>query len=429
TVFTETPFAQEPNSSTQLHQGRLGDLNKSAVSKSFTLSKSQKIISGSHFRKRMNVRRLGPGEAGGGGTTVTTNGQKELLDIYIFKKTHSNYSNLGSERGVKLPSTRALSYLHLDKLSSRNNMSDLRNIDLLPVQIALQKIESLWGSRPPPFIQSLKQALQFSPIYYMEYRFTRKDGNAWIPPELQIPEASLDVIAYYIKDHGMLVSKKDFEDLDLFNQVAFVIHESLRQMQYTYDMDFWTEDLQIVTANIVFGIPSLPERLIRSDSSKNGQGQSDAVRIFKTSRDSACKVVSKLPQKSFANVRTQICNATLFEMNMSHGEYENCLKILEEALDDAIVLARKLYNEGKISFDPIGQLREYRVEIATASYIWLLYSPEMKQALNTIQEATMGLTHFSFDAAIRAVNDGRPNAYSAHLKSTLESWYRQGALK
>ncbi|MGE3759181.1 MAG: hypothetical protein AB7H97_15565, partial [Pseudobdellovibrionaceae bacterium] len=72
TVFSVTTFAQEPKSSTQLNQGRLGDLNKSDVSKSFTLSKSQKIISGSHFRKRMNVRRLGPGEAGGGGTTVTT---------------------------------------------------------------------------------------------------------------------------------------------------------------------------------------------------------------------------------------------------------------------------------------------------------------------------------------------------------------------
>lgn len=387
-------------------------------------------------------KRRGPGEAGGGGTTVSLNGKPELLDVYLFKKTRSHYptpSPAPGTKGATLPSTSALSYVHIDKLNDTKVTNSLKNSQFLPVQIALQKIDALWGTSPPAFIQTLKRALVDSPVYYMGYRFTRKDGDHWIPKDLtnEIPDSALQVIAYYVKDMGMIVSKKDFEALDLFNQVAFVLHESLRQMQYTYEMEFSSEDLQTVVANIVFGIPILPEK-VQNLMTKDDSMQAQAIVNFNKARNDGCALVSKLPQKDFAEAKEIICNAPYFDEAMRFDDPRARSEILMNGLETAAVKARELYNQGKLNNGHSSTFMKLSVAAITASSNWSLYSKELAEALNVMKGATVGLNNYSFDSAIKVINN--PSLYSPserekfqryadHLKSTMENWKKQGALK
>lgn len=378
-----------------------------------------------------NAQKRGPGEGGGGGNTITIDGKTELLDIYIFRKTRANFTMPPSQRGVTLPSDRALTELHITKLTNPKITNDLQNTNLLPVQIALQKIDTLWGSQPPVFIQSLKMALKSSPIYYMNYRFTRKEESYWIPEQLQnqIPYESIQLIAFYMKDMGMLVSKKDFEALDLFNQVAFVIHESIRQMQYTYGMEISNKDLQEVTANIAFGIPFLPEG-VQNLMTKDDNEQAKAIRMYNKAQKDACALVSKLPYKNnFANAKEAICNAPLYDDQMTFNDPRTRNEILGEAINDAIVTAHNLMNQGKLTHDPIKKLMSMQTAAYTAAADWVLYSKELDQALNVMRGATMGLKGFSFDAVINLTKNGQTHPYASHLKSIMENWRSQGVLK
>ena len=197
------------------------------------------------------AQKRGPGEGGGGGSGITINGKTELLDVYIFKKTHTNYQSPPSQKGITLPTTRALSELHLEKLT---------NEKLVVVQLALKKLE-IWGNSAPFFIISLRNALTNAPIFYTDYVYGGKDKNYWIPPALlnQILPDSIKTLSFYAKNIGILIAKSDFESLDLFNQVALLIHEAIRHLQLQYGFSITNEKLQMITANVVFEIPYLPE--------------------------------------------------------------------------------------------------------------------------------------------------------------------------
>lgn len=208
--------------------------------------------------------RKGPGEAGGGGTTVTINGRTELLDVYIWRKQSKQESpNWGP--GYKLPETKALAHLHIDKLVGQNGL-DSHNYRLPPVQNALQRLETFVN--PSPFLLALKHALETAPIYYMEYKFPPGERlnlqrmNYYIPPEMtEVQRRHANLSTYYFNDtglHGMIVSKPVFDSLDMFNQTVLVIHEGLRHMQLAWGIPIENKDLQETSVRLALGIIYLP---------------------------------------------------------------------------------------------------------------------------------------------------------------------------
>lgn len=350
----------------------------------------------------------GPGEAGGGGTIVSNpSGQSELLDLAIFKKQHPELALPRSEKRQVLPAIGLHSFVPLARLAN----------DKFPiVQSALKKLE-LWGARPPSIIRALRDALTKAPIFYTNYRIGILDQNHWIPDDLKSSEflLSMTTIAYYAKGWGILVSKSDFDALDHLNQVALLIHEALRHVQIHYKLRISNKTLQTLTAAIALEIHALPPdvnaELNKIYDSNPGRSSDQITDDFRKKRDEACQLVKSLPsqfQSDFESVSQRTCLADLINSQISSQEKNRHVEALVSAINDSISTAINLKNVTPISDNTrsdlwtpyISKMMNIRTGFRINLLEFNLQSEELQAAVRTLQDATLGLQHFSLDAAI-----------------------------
>lgn len=379
----------------------------------------------------------GPGEAGGGGTIIsspTENFNKSLLDLYIFQKQHPETPNLPSVKGQLLPNTRNLFWMHLDRLT---------NSKLPIIQIALKKLE-IWGPHPPSIIQALRDALIHAPIYYTDYRIAIHDQNLWIPDDLKIPELlqSMTTIAYYAKGWGILVSKSDFESLDQLNQVALLIHEALRHVQIFYDLQISNKTLEILTAILSLGSKSLPKDVMHELQSIYDQGggktPEEIVNNFKGIQNDACKLIMDFPKKvqnAFSSFSQLLCSPQTIDYKISSNENRQRANDLFAAIEGLISLAVDQENalsimkssdllQRKIWSEKISKLMSIRTDLDIAWLSFNIHSDQLQSALRVIQDNTLKINNFSLNAAL----DNQSFVLSVELLQSMDSLVEKGVL-
>lgn len=358
----------------------------------------------------------GPGEPGGGGTIVLGQKRPELLDLALFKKQHPGFQEPLLGAGIQLPGTRALQCLHIEKIE---------NDRLSPLQLALERI-ALW-SDPPPLIRILKRSLESAPIYYMDYRFTRTDGNYWIPENLknEFPITNLRVISYYTKDFGMIMSKPDFESLDLLNQTALLIHESLRHLQFTYQIQISNEDTEAATAAIVYGLPNLLAANVANLGTENEDILKNTIENYNLLIPRACSFMHRyLPNDR--EVMQGICLSPALHEKTDLKEFEKHVGILKPQLQRALDDIFPIRNNLPISV--YATLLDLRNEIYLLDLQYALHSVELEEALEVLRDATIKSNHFLFDAKITQVDQGWSCTDGQDLKSLFENEYGRGLL-
>lgn len=190
------------------------------------------------------------GDISGGGAWVAPDGNRVLLDLYVSRPEIARES--GSP-GMKLPVSPALESIFIERLNKK---------EFELVKKAQARLD-LWDASSPVVVGLVREALERAPLFYTSYRIGFRDEHYFIPEELESGErvGSIQTMAYYSKGFGILVSKSDFESLSERDQIALLIHESLRHVQISYGYDLSDRALQNITAAIVLRNPEENESL------------------------------------------------------------------------------------------------------------------------------------------------------------------------
>lgn len=180
-------------------------------------------------------------DSGGGGNLVLyKNGDLKLLDFVANPLD----SNAASRRPLHIPSTASLQAWGIDRLQLD---------DFAPKSFFMAKI-SAWESSSPFMAEILKQAISSIPIYIVDYEFKVNTQSYFLPSSARSPSIKgIVTAAIYVRDYGVLVSKKYFEHLDFENQVGLILHETLRHIQLTYGYANSNRSLQQLTAALMRG--------------------------------------------------------------------------------------------------------------------------------------------------------------------------------
>jgi hypothetical protein len=197
------------------------------------------------------------GNISGGGSIVKVQGTPVLLDLLFSPSV----GPLDGQPGQPLPKTKAFLTLGFDRLNQG---------DFAVTKAALERV-SIWEKTSPVVTGLLQEALTHARLYYTQYRIGFRDTHYFIPPAFaaHVNENEFTTIAYYAKNFGILVSQPDFDELDFRNQVALVIHESLRHVQIQYGYLMSDASVQKMTAAIVDRDPQPGESLDSRDYADN----------------------------------------------------------------------------------------------------------------------------------------------------------------
>lgn len=180
-------------------------------------------------------------DSGGGGNLILyKNGELKLLDFVV----NPIPMQPTSRPPLVIPTTASLKAWGIDRLQVN---------DFVPTDIFEAKV--LAWERSSPFMAGLlRQALSNIPVYVLDYELSVRDQRYFMPASVRTTSVQgVVTAALYLKDYGVLISKKYFERLDFENQVGLLLHESLRHIQFTYGYANSDKSLQKLTAALMNG--------------------------------------------------------------------------------------------------------------------------------------------------------------------------------
>lgn len=178
-----------------------------------------------------------------------------------------------------------------------------------------------------------------------------------IPKEFEnlINPQSLKTIAFYSKNFGILISKNDFNQLNTNNQIALIIHESLRHVQIQYNFRMSDVSIQKITAAIVNREPHTGESLDTKeyvDGALLERIELPKMRMEKISEltDRACKIalsfkseMIEMDQEEVNQVCFGLNKLNPFELSIKVRNLAGALDFNREAFLTVLNIANDLY--------------------------------------------------------------------------------------
>lgn len=190
-----------------------------------------------HIENKSQISAQG-GVDSGGGTFVLIDQQLGLLDLYL----HNPIAFFDMQKSSSLlPETRAYKKFGFDRLSTKNSSL---------IEKTLRQIQK-WSTSSPAMSTRIANALLKLPVYYTKFQVRTHRQNFYLPKNTEISESDLSLAALYVKDFGVFIEKSKFDQVSESNQIALLIHESLRQMQLSYLIPLSNQLLQKLTAQIM----------------------------------------------------------------------------------------------------------------------------------------------------------------------------------
>lgn len=180
----------------------------------------------------------------GGGTIVTTiDGRKGLLDY--FTNAPEFFCIPESHPRIRIEGNK--SFWNKDRWSGRFKF------ETLDTQGALLRLIKSWQKTSPKMANYLESAYNNIPVYFLNYPLDMTDQKYFIPDHLKDQIASMETIAYYRRQTGLLISKPGFEDQTYIDQIGLLMRELLRHIQITYDFHFTPEEMQKFNVTLLKG--------------------------------------------------------------------------------------------------------------------------------------------------------------------------------
>lgn len=187
----------------------------------------------------------------GGGTIVKTADGFGLLDLNLHDKSDSRgrAADVGNIR-----ETRALRLLGVE--SFRNGARPL-------VGKVRSHIER-WRRRSPLVSHQLLLALDNLPLYYHKGSMSDRPLEYFLPSDSQLRRSDLKLAALFDERLGAHFGLDELRLLSERHQIALVIHECLRFINYTGALYLTNETIQKLTAELI-GDPEESESVDRED--------------------------------------------------------------------------------------------------------------------------------------------------------------------
>lgn len=361
-------WSQIPVGSTYLQQGK-------TPAKATTFDAK----SNSKFNQLRVVKEGGVGSGGGTGY------QGGLLDLALFNTGAFN----DRTPGTTLATTRAFQKVGFDRL----------NTSSLPVLRKAHSQVLKWFSSSPEMASRIAKALQTTPIYFMQGTIENAPLGYALPANSSIRRDELSTLGVYIETIGNFTSKKSFEALSEKNQMAYLIHESLRHMQIDNQSKISNVNLQKLTAQIMQD----PEGNQTIDTAEFMAGpileqvrsKQGIIASNKETTDKACTKYGRLCGESMASTEELIV-----------------------AADQLSDITKSSYEAGKISFDQYQDDTVMELELrATAT---LLIASGLSNNLAEVQEPVFRVNHgVKFGVMDEALSDINSKGSSSKEKTAL----------
>lgn len=174
----------------------------------------------------------------GGGTLVKTQHRIGLLDLYLY-----NSKNFES------------SYVNIENIIETNAFKKL-GIELLtnPKNKLITKVErhlKRWQVNSPLIVSQILLALKYLPFYYVKGSLKSQPFEYFLPVDSAIKSSSLKLAALFDEGIGVYMGFDDLKTLPESHQMALVIHECLRLVNFTGNYYFSNKQIQELTAELI----------------------------------------------------------------------------------------------------------------------------------------------------------------------------------
>lgn len=191
----------------------------------------------------------------GGGTIVKTADGFGLLDLYLHDKSDSH------ERAADVGNIRETRALHLLGIESFRNGAG-------PLVDKVRSHIERWRRRSPLVSHQLLLALENLPLYYHKGSMSDRPFEYFLPsdlpPDSQLRRSELKLAALFDERLGAHFGLDELRLLSERHQIALVIHECLRFINYTGALYLTNETIQKLTAELV-GDPEESESVDREE--------------------------------------------------------------------------------------------------------------------------------------------------------------------
>jgi hypothetical protein len=359
------------------------------------------------------------GQGSGGGSIVTVNGRKQLLDLYV------NDGFVGTGR-YTLPRTKALSLIGVEKINAGRS----------EVFIEAQARMNRWVANSPLLVERMKQALNSASFYYVNLDFNVLDQNYDLGNK-PAPDA-IETGALTIQNFGVAVSLRSFEELDSESQVAFLVHESVRYMSIIYGFKISPKALQHLTVLITQGNPRAvflnSKEVLEEDLYRivDQDGQADgmkALREFCGILKSSERFVNEKNQTTAAAHELCLQAKNLSVQDITSDMTRDMGKIVA-AYED---LVEPRYDLGKSALDLAFNLKKKMIEQAMDLSLATIALNNLKLIAPTaaLRDAAVKLNILNvvLDAGISSANDGGKKDEIRGAKALIDSLVGMGLFK
>lgn len=203
----------------------------------------------------------------GGGTIVKTEHGFELLDLYLSESKESRNDLQIANQDFE---TRAFQNLGIELIKNAQNSI---------FQEAIHQVK-MWQASSPILAANMVRALENMAFYYIKGSFQKPALGYYLPESSNLSSSSLNMVAFYKKGLGSYIGLDDLRQIPRRHQVALFIHESLRFLNSTGNLDLSNELVQKLTAEVM-SPPSLGRTLDRPEylGGKIGSAILEAVAI------------------------------------------------------------------------------------------------------------------------------------------------------
>ncbi len=194
-------------------------------------------------RKTRMLNANGGVDTGGGSIVTTVHGTSGLIDF--FTNAPDLFGKAEYRPRLKVPMTKALV----------SNKYGIEKIDLKMLgawQVLSLKVAA-WEKSSPLMSSYLKDALNHLPIYFVNYELKLVDQRYFIPQNLKNEIYTLNTVAFYRKDIGLIISRPEFEELPYDDQIGLLMKEILRHIQITYETHLSDEEMQRLNVALIRG--------------------------------------------------------------------------------------------------------------------------------------------------------------------------------
>lgn len=174
----------------------------------------------------------------GGGTLIQSPEGFGLLDLYLYnpKVFQSQYTN-----PENIQETQALKKLGIELLINKKNLL------VFKVRSHLQK----WQATSPLIVSQILLALDYLPFYYLKESLKSEPIEYFLPATSTLKIPNLKAAALFDEKFGVRLGFDELKLLPEQHQIALVIHECLRLINFTGNFYLTNEKIQRLTAELI----------------------------------------------------------------------------------------------------------------------------------------------------------------------------------